>query len=384
MLFSTESPRLLFMKKLKHRIPTFEILKGLPVRARVIDQRVLPHRVVQKELRRFSDVCRAIRDMEVRGAPLIGVTAAFGMVLASREAPDTKGRFEPAIHKMAERLKATRPTAVNLAWAVDRQLKVIEWGGTVREIRAGLLKNARVIAAEDEAYCQQIGEHGLDLIREIARRKKGKPVQIMTHCNAGRLAAVNWGTATAPMYAAHLAGIPIHIWVSETRPRNQGAGLTAWELGETGIPYTLVVDNACGHLLQEGFVDLVIVGCDRMAANGDAANKIGTYLKSLAAKAQRVPFYVALPSSTIDWSMPKGVGRIPIEERGRHEVLRISGAAARQGITDVRLAPRQAQTRNPGFDVTPASLITGIITERGICRPSALKSVFLRRKHRPK
>lgn len=366
------------MKTLTHKTPTFQILGSSRAKARIIDQRALPHRLMLKDLSRFQDVCRAIRDMEVRGAPLIGVTAAFGIFLAARYAPENPSAFNAFMQKAAAQLKAARPTAVNLAWAVERQCDVMQQGGTIKEIRARLLENAKDIAAEDELHCKRIGQHGLKIIRKIARRKNGKPVQIMTHCNAGRLAAVDWGTATAPMYAAHLAGIPIHIWVSETRPRNQGASLTAWELGEAGVPHTLVVDNACGHIFQEGLVDLVMVGCDRMAGNGDAANKIGTYLKALAAKAHGVPFYVALPSSTIDWTLLKGVGKIPIEDRGASEVTRISGAVRKHKTTEVRLAPDLTQAKNPGFDVTPASLISGIITERGVCRPTALKRLFAR------
>jgi len=366
------------MKPLARRTPTFQILDGVKAKARIIDQRVLPHRLVQKDLRRYQDVCRAIRDMEVRGAPLIGVTAAFGMVLAAQEASQNPAVFQKGMRTAALELKALRPTAVNLAWAVDRQLEVIQQGGTVKESRKRLLAKAKAMTAEDILHCKRIGRQGVRILRAIARRKKGEPVQIMTHCNAGRLAAVDWGTATAPIYAAHLAGIPIHVWVSETRPRNQGASLTAWELGEAGVPHTLVVDNACGHLLQEGFVDCVIVGCDRMAANGDAANKIGTYLKALAAKAHRVPFYVALPSSTIDWTLRKGVGKIPIEDRGVHEVVKIAGVSRQRKTVEVRLAPELTRAKNPGFDVTPASLISGIITERGVCRPARLKLLFSR------
>lgn len=376
LLFIVKSPRLKPVKSFIQKTPTFQILHGSKARARIIDQRALPHRVVLKDLRHYQDALRAIRDMEVRGAPLIGVTAAFGMVLAAQDAPENPSAFLARLRKAAVRLKEARPTAVNLAWAIERQWAEVRRGGTVAQIRARLLKRACVIAAEDERHCQRIGQHGLKVIREIARRKKGKPVQIMTHCNAGRLAAVNWGTATAPMYAAHFAGIPIHVWVSETRPRNQGASLTAWELGEAGVPYTLVVDNACGHFLQEGLVDLIIVGCDRMAANGDAANKIGTYLKALAAKAHRVPFFVALPSSTIDWTLRRGVGKIPIEDRGGHEVVRIAGAASPRKIAEVRLSPKFARAKNPGFDVTPAALVSGVITERGVCRPQQLKSLF--------
>lgn len=342
---------------------------------RILDQRYLPHRCVIKTLKRAEDARRAICDMEVRGAPLIGVTAAFGLYLAACEAPGHPAAFRRHLQAAARRLKAARPTAVNLAWGIENQLKAQAAGRTPEEKKKLLLENAMRIAAEDEDCGRRIGEHGLKLIRKIARRKKG-PVQIMTHCNAGRLAAVAWGTATAPIYAAHRAGIPVHVWVSETRPRNQGASLTAWELQEAGVPYTLVVDNACGHLLQERKADLVIVGCDRMAANGDAANKIGTYLKALAAKENSVPFYVALPSSTIDWKLAAGVGRIPIEDRGGGEVLQMTGALSRRKNASVRLAPEGAKTRNPGFDVTPAKLITGVITERGVCTPARLRRLF--------
>ncbi len=368
--------KVLGMQKHQAKTPAFEFFGTRKRRVRIIDQRYLPHRLVVQELKCFDDAVASIRDMQVRGAPLIGVTAAAGMYLASQEAPLKAAAFDAFMQKAARRLKAARPTAVNLAWAADLQLKTLGSAGQAAEKKARLLQAARLIAAEDEACCRQIGEHGLALIKKIARRKKNKPVQIMTHCNAGRLAAVAWGTATAPVYAAQAAGIPIHVWVSETRPRNQGASLTAWELGEAGVPYTLVVDNACGHILQEGLVDLVIVGCDRMARNGDAANKIGTYLKALAARAHRVPFYVALPSSTVDWTLPSGVGKIPIEDRGSREVVAMTGRCGKNKIQEIRLAPGKAAAKNPGFDVTPAALISGIITERGICRPSQIKKIF--------
>jgi len=364
------------MKHNKKNHATFEILSGSKARARIIDQRKLPHSVQFKDLRRFSDACRAIGDMEVRGAPLIGVTAAFGMYLASLEAPSKPAAFQVFLKQSAKQLKLTRPTAVNLAWAVDKQLEMLSGDQSVLAVRKKLLANAKRIADDDVRYCRKMGENGLRIIRAMARRHPKRPVRIMTHCNAGRLAAVEWGTATAPIYAAHRAGIKIHVWVSETRPRNQGASLTAWELSEAGVPHTLVVDNACGHLLQEGLVDLVIVGCDRMAANGDAANKIGTYLKALAAAANKVPFYVALPSSTIDWTLPKGVGKIPIEDRGESEVLRIAGRSQGSTVAEVHLSCRSTQAKNPGFDVTPANLISGIITERGLCKPSQLKKQF--------
>ncbi len=314
----------------------------------VIDQRHLPHRFVTTILRTPEEIAIAIRDMWVRGAPLIGAVAAYGLAFAVRRGDDPRAA--------AAKLLATRPTAVNLHWALNFVLNA-----TVDPLDA-----ARRVVADELERSRLIGEHGMKLILEIANREaaSGKVVNILTHCNAGWLACVDYGTATAPIYAAHEAGIPVHVWVDETRPRNQGASLTAYELGEHGVPHTVIADNAGGHLMQQGRVDLVIVGADRVAANGDTANKIGTYLKALAAHDTRVPFYVALPTSTIDWSLPDG-SAIPIEERDPDEVRFIDGLGP-NGPVKVQLVPETSPALNPAFDVTPARLITGFITENGL------------------
>ena len=331
----------------------------------IIDQIALPHRFETLRLRTVAEVCAAIRDMRVRGAGCIGATAGFGMVLAAREThPD---RFDADIERAARLLAATRPTAVNLAWAVQRQLQAMQAGATPTAKIAIARQTAQAIADEDVAFCQAIGQFGLSIIKEIAARKKNQPVNILTHCNAGWLAFVDYGSATAPIYAAHDAGIPVHVWVDETRPRNQGASLTAWELARHGVPCHLIVDNAGGHLMQHGMVDLVLVGTDRTTATGDVANKIGTYLKALAAADNQVPFYVAVPSSSIDWQMTDGLAEIPIEERDPQEVLAVRGRSG-DAIADVRIAPDGVAASNYGFDVTPRRLVTGLITERGICR----------------
>ena len=330
----------------------------------VIDQRHLPHQFVTEELLTVDDFARAIADMHVRGAGLIGATAGYGMYIAARNAPDDL--FESYIQDAACKLKATRPTAVNLAVAVDRQTQAMASIDSLGAKRQTSLDTARQIADENAQACRQIGEHGLALLETISSRKNGQTVNILTHCNAGWLAFVDYGSATAPIYAAYDAGIDLHVWVDETRPRNQGASLTAWELANHGVPHTLIADNTGGHLMQHGMVDAVLVGSDRTTRNGDVANKIGTYLKALAAHDNGVPFYVALPSSTIDWSLTDGVKNIPIEQRDPDEVLYISGVA--QGaMQTVRLAPAQTQAANYGFDVTPARLVTQIITERGAC-----------------
>ncbi len=353
-----------------------------PAIVRAIDQRHLPFRLVVEELSTVQQVAVAIKDMHVRGAGLIGAAAGYGMYLAAREARSTPERaFARSMAAAAELLRSTRPTAVNLAWAVERvqaamrreDLPAAATGDGVEPRPAGAdarveraLRAAQAIA-DDEAECSRcIGEHGLRLIEEIARRKAGAPVNVLTHCNAGWLAFVDWGTATAPIYAAKERGIPIHVWVDETRPRNQGARLTAWELSQHGVPNTLIVDNAGGHLMQHGRVDLVIVGSDRTTATGDVANKIGTYLKALAAKDNGVPFYVALPSSTIDWTMRDGVAEIPVEERDPDEVRTIEGLSDGQ-VRTVLLTVDGGKAANFGFDVTPARLVTGLITERGVC-----------------
>ncbi|MFH0862388.1 MAG: S-methyl-5-thioribose-1-phosphate isomerase [Candidatus Altiarchaeota archaeon] len=329
-----------------------------------IDQRHLPHNLVIEDLRTSADVVAAIRDMHVRGAPLIGATAAYGMYLAALEAP--KDGFDGYVADAAGRLKAARPTAVNLQWAVGRQLTAMRGSGSADDKIAAAFAGANAMADEDAANCRLIGEHGLKLLEDISRRKKGGTVNILTHCNAGWLACVDYGTATAPMYAAYDRGIPIHVWVDETRPRNQGANLTAWELGRHGVPHTVIVDNAGGHLMQHGRVDMVIVGSDRTTYTGYVANKIGTYLKALAAKDNGIPFYVALPSSTFDWRMRDGLKEIPIEERDPDEVRYVRGLCD-DGIKDVLITPKESRAANFAFDVTPPGLVSGLITERGVC-----------------
>jgi methylthioribose-1-phosphate isomerase len=343
---------------------------------RIIDQRQLPHRYVIEELKTVAEVAAAIRDMHVRGAGLIGATAGFGIHLAALAAPDVG--FDRALATAAEQLVATRPTARNLAWAVERQLVGMTEVEGIAAKRRRAFETACQIADEDAEFCRRLGEHGLALIREIHARKGGGPVNILTHCNAGWLAFVDYGSATAPIYAAHAAGIPVHVWVDETRPWLQGAKLTAWELGEEGVAHTLIPDNTGGHLMQHGLVDLVIVGTDRTTRTGDVANKIGTYLKALAAKDNQVPFYVALPSSSFDWSLRDGVLEIPIEERCPTEVTCIRGRTAAGGEETVFIAPDGCAAANYGFDVTPARLVTGLITERGICaaREEAILGLF--------
>lgn len=334
----------------------------------IIDQRFLPHEFIVEELRSLDDAVIAIRDMHVRGAPLIGATAAWGLYLAILQA----GKND--LHKAAEELKQARPTAVNLAWAVDRVLSRLGcFDGNAVEI---VKQEAQAICDEDIDICRQIGMHGLTLIEGIARKKQPSRVNILTHCNAGWLATLDWGTATSPIYQAQQAGIAVHVWVDETRPRNQGASLTAWELGQQGVDHTIIVDNAGGHLMQTGEVDLVIVGTDRTASNGDVANKIGTYLKALAAFDNDVPFYVALPSPTIDWKIENG-NQIPIEQRSQDEVRSID-AWFNNERASVRLTPADSPAANPAFDVTPARLVTGLITERGLCDASeaGLLSLF--------
>jgi methylthioribose-1-phosphate isomerase len=328
----------------------------------IIDQRHLPHRFVIEELRTVAEIATAIRDMHVRGAGLIGVTAAFGIYLATLEATD-----DASLASAAATLKATRPTAVNLAWATERQLQAIRTATANASRIALALASAQEIADEDAEHCRQIGIHGVELIRAISTRKNGAPVNVLTHCNAGWLAFVDHGSATAPIYAAHDSGLRVHVWVDETRPRNQGAKLTAWELGEHGVPHTIIADNTGGHLMQHGKIDLVLVGTDRTTRTGDVANKIGTYLKALAARDNGVPFYVALPSSSFDWKMRDGLREIPIEERGSEEVKYADGWHDGQCL-EVRLTPEHSPAANYGFDVTPARLVTGLITERGICR----------------
>jgi len=332
----------------------------------IIDQRALPHAWVIENLSTVKQVATAIRDMHVRGAGLIGATAGFGMYLAAREAMVSSHAAE-FFHAAGDQLKVTRPTAVNLAWAVDRQECAVAAASTPAEMVAIAMSTATAIADEDASACQSIGEHGVALIEELSHAKDGGPVQILTHCNAGWLAFVDYGSATAPIYAAHDRGIAVHVWVDETRPRSQGSKLTAWELGQHGVPHTIIADNTGGHLMQHGMVDLVIVGTDRTTRTGDVANKIGTYLKALAAHDNRVPFYVALPSSSFDWTMRDGLKEIPIEERGSEEVKYADGIADGHHH-EVLVAPAGSRAANYGFDVTPSRLVTGLITERGICR----------------
>ncbi len=332
---------------------------------RVIDQRRLPHDFVAVTLDSAETAARAIREMWVRGAPLIGATAAWGLTLALRADPH-------GLDRAAAMLAATRPTAVNLRWALERMAAALEPlpAGDRAEAAAA---RAQAICDEDVAINAAIGDHGLTLIRQVAEARGG-PVRVLTHCNAGWLATVDWGTATAPLYKAQEAGIPLHVWVDETRPRNQGAALTAWELAGAGIPHALVVDNAGGHLMQRGEVDIVITGTDRVTATGDVANKIGTYLKALAAADCGVPFHVALPSPTIDWTLKDGLA-IPIEERDQEEVTHVTGLGP-AGVTTVRISPAATPAANPAFDVTPARLVTGFITERGLCAAGGLAGLF--------
>ena len=330
----------------------------------VIDQTRLPHEFEVKRLTSPEAAADAIVTMVVRGAPLIGVTAAYGLCLAMRNDP-TEESLDAAVKLLAQ----TRPTAVNLNWALSRMATLLK-AMPPEERMAAAYEEAARIADEDVECCHAIGMHGARLIRE-AHNRTGRAVNILTHCNAGWLATVDWGTALAPIYVAHNEGVPVHVWVDETRPRNQGAALTAYELGAHGVPHTIIVDNAGGHLMQHRKVDMCIVGSDRTTASGDVANKIGTYLKALAAKDNDVPFYAALPFSTIDWSLNDGVKEIPIEERSAREVTHMTGRAEGGAIVTVHIAAPGSRSANPAFDVTPARLVTGIITERGLARASA-------------
>ncbi|MEY3245043.1 MAG: hypothetical protein RL253_184 [Bacteroidota bacterium] len=336
-----------------------------PYTVMIIDQRKLPHQFVVEEITSLQQMEVAIKDMHLRGAGLIGAAAAYGMYLATLEINDFSNS-NAILTAAAERLKNTRPTAVNLAWAVDQQLDALKQGISIEELQTIARNKAIVIADEDAANCKKIGEHGLTLIEEISRRKNGATVNILTHCNAGWLAFVDHGTATSPIYTAFEKGIDLHVWVDETRPRNQGASLTAWELNMHGVPHTVIADNVGGHLMQHKMVDLVIVGSDRTTRSGDVANKIGTYLKALAAKDNNVPFYVALPMSSFDWGIKDGLQQIEIEERDADEVKFIEGLCEGE-IKKVLLTPGSTPSKNYGFDVTPARLVTGLITERGIC-----------------
>ncbi len=330
----------------------------------IIDQTLLPHRFEIARLTTVDDAATAISIMQVRGAPLIGATAAYGICLALRE-----DASDDALDAAIEQLAATRPTAVNLRWALDEMAAVIRNIPRDDRLAAAYAKAAQ-ICDDDVETNRKIGENGLELIRGHADRKPGETVNVLTHCNAGWIATVDWGTALSPIYQAHDAGIPVHVWVDETRPRNQGAALTAWELGSHGVPNTVIVDNAGGHLMQHGMVDLCIVGTDRTAASGDVANKIGTYLKALAAHDNDVPFYVALPPTTIDWEVEDGIRDIPIEQRAAEEVTHVTGRTEDGEVVAVEVTAPDSIAGNYAFDVTPARLVTGLITDRGVCEAS--------------
>lgn len=339
----------------------------------IIDQRLLPFEFKIVELQNIDDVYTAIKDMYVRGAPLIGATAALGIYLEVLRIAFNSD-FQDQLLKAGEYLKSSRPTAVNLAFGVDHMIHTISNIDDPQERIHNALLQALTVVDNEIEYCKQIGEHGYPIIKEISERKNGKPVNILTHCNAGWLACIDYGTATAPIYLAHDKGIKVHVWVDETRPRNQGARLTAYELGQHGVPHTVIVDNAGGHLMQHGMVDMVIVGSDRTTSNGDVANKIGTYLKALSAYDNNIPFYVALPSSTIDWDLDDGISQIPIEERDADEVISMEGKTC-TNIEKIQIVPDNTNVANYGFDVTPARLVTGLITEKGICKADK-KSIY--------
>ncbi|MGI9308935.1 MAG: S-methyl-5-thioribose-1-phosphate isomerase [Gammaproteobacteria bacterium] len=334
----------------------------------IIDQTRLPHEFTTRELRGYKDGIDAIKTMAVRGAPLIGGTAAWSMYLAALAAEKSPVPLDD-IQRAAEQLNAARPTAVNLKWATDRMLARLNTTRDPAEFAHVARTEAQAICDEDVAISESIGRNGLEIIRKLSAKKNGAPVNILTHCNAGWLATIDWGTATAPIYKAWREGIPIHVWVDETRPLNQGSRITAWELHRENIPHTLIVDNAGGHLMQSGQVDVCITGTDRTTRTGDVANKIGTYLKALAARDNNIPFYVALPSTTIDWDSRNGLDDIPIEERSEQEVTHIDGLLGSQ-IVNVQLAESSTPVSNYAFDITPSSLVTGLITERGLCEAS--------------
>jgi methylthioribose-1-phosphate isomerase len=337
---------------------------------KIIDQTKLPHQFIIKNLKSIEDSINAIKTMEVRGAPLIGATAAYGLVLSILEKKD-----QSFLKKSSEDLIASRPTAINLKWAVDRMMKKLS-GVNSNEILKIALNEAKEIVEEDVNFCKNIGLNGLKIIEEIAKKKKDT-VNILTHCNAGWLATIDWGTATSPIYHAHKKGIKVHVWADETRPRNQGANLTSYELNEEGIPNTIIADNTGGILMQRGQVDMCIVGTDRTLSNGDVCNKIGTYLKALAAKDNNIPFYVALPSSTIDWNI-KDHKKIPIEERNSEELSHIEGLDKENKLQKILIYPQKSKAMNLAFDVTPAKYVTGLITEKGVCEASeqGLKKLF--------
>ncbi len=339
--------------------------------ADIIDQTLLPHAIDVRRLETLEQTVEAIREMRVRGAPLIGATAAFGIWLAMMRDPS-----DESLQRAATTLRGTRPTAVNLRAAVDEMVTLLQ-SVSVAERAATAGERAAAYCEEDIRINRGIGEHGVELLEDLAGRAAHRPVQILTHCNAGWLATVDWGTASAPIYLAHQRGIELHVWVSETRPRNQGAALTAWELGHEGIAHTVIADNAAGHLLQRGLVDICITGTDRTTAIGDVCNKIGTYLKALAAHDNGIPFYAAVPSPSIDWQLTDGA-TIPIEERDAMEVTHVRGLADDGAMTSVQVTPSGSPASNYGFDVTPARLVTGLITERGVCKASAdgLRALF--------
>jgi len=370
-----------FMNVNGKRYRTIWISPESDLTIQIIDQRQLPYKFVVEDLKTVEEMAVAIRDMHIRGAGAIGAAAGYGMYLAALGCPNSSpAEFDAFMKKSGDVLKATRPTAVNLAWAVDRQLAEMSKVGSADEKIKTAFKTANDIADEDAECCRMIGEHGVKIIEEIYSRT-GQTVRIGTHCNAGWLAFVDYGTATSPIYKAQEKGIPVFVWVDETRPRNQGSKLTAWELAQQGIPHKVIADNAGGHLMQHGMVDMFITGTDRTTRTGDVANKIGTVLKAYAAKANSVPFYVALPSSTFDWNIRDGVKEIPIEERGQDEMKYMEGLHNGE-IIKVLLAPEQSQAANFGFDVTPRYYVTGLITERGICGANENEILKLFPEHR--
>lgn len=336
----------------------------------IIDQRKLPFNFSVVDLTDVERVAVAIKEMYIRGAGLIGATAGFGMYLAALRA--NRDTFVQDLERAGDLLNSTRPTAVNLKWAIDQQLEVLKDSQDVETCIVKMRQKAKSIADDDAEMCRQIGIHGLQIIKEISALKSGNTVNILTHCNAGWLAFVDYGSATSPIYQAHDQGIDVHVWVDETRPRNQGARLTAWELGQHGVKHTVIPDNAGGHLMQHGLVDMVITGADRVTKSGDVANKIGTYLKALAAADNNIPFYVALPSSTFDWTLNDGLSQIPIEQRDEREVKWMSGFKDGQE-QEFLIMPEDSPAANYGFDVTPSWLITGLITERGVCPATAME-----------
>jgi len=345
----------------KYNLPLRTIWRTSHGQVKIIDQTHLPHHLIISEIDSLEEAVKAIKEMKVRGAPLIGVTASFGLALAMSEDSSDSG-----LSQAYQYLLKTRPTAMNLSWALDQMMSIlIKLPNSERKKSAFLF--AEEMIRRDVLTCRKIGEHGADLILKTKQKRKiNRTINILTHCNAGWLAAIEWGTALAPIYVANELGYDIHVWVDETRPRNQGSALTAWELSQKNIPHTIIVDNAGGHLIQEGLVDMCIVGADRVSSSGDVCNKIGTYLKALAAKDNKVPFYAAIPFSTVDWSISNGMRDTPIEERGQDEVLNIVGLSDDGKIRRVALAPEHSQAANYSFDVTPARLLTGLITEDGI------------------